>query len=100
MNLATCVDADKTGFKKVDLSLKRFTNRYIKLAAVGKGYQYTGWPQSHALMLIKKVIVITFIQIQSSLQGLQMLDMFAVCSYARANTKFKVPVVVTTIIFN
>ena len=53
--------------------------------------QYTGWPQSHAPMLIKKVIV-TFIQIQSSLQGLQMLDMFAVCSYARANTKFKVPV--------
>ena len=43
-------------------------------------------------MLIKKVIVVTFIQIQSSLQGLQMLDMFAVCSYARANTKFKVPV--------
>ena len=53
---------------------------------------YTGWPQSHAPMLIKKVIVVTFIQIQSSLQGLQMLDMFAVCSYARANTKFKVPV--------
>ena len=51
-------------------------------------------------MLIKKVIVVTFIQIQSSLQGLQMLDMFAVCSYARANTKFKVPVVVTTITFN
>ena len=43
-------------------------------------------------MLIKKVIVVTFIQIQSSLQGLQMLDMFAVCSYGRANTKFKVPV--------
>ena len=43
-------------------------------------------------MLIKKVIVVTFIQIQSSLQGSQMLDMFAVCSYARANTKFKVPV--------
>ena len=43
-------------------------------------------------MLIKEVIVVTFIQIQSSLQGLQMLDMFAVCSYARANTKFKVPV--------
>ena len=38
------------------------------------------------------VIVVTFIQIQSSLQVLQMLDMFAVCSYARANTKFKVPV--------
>ena len=52
----------------------------------------TGWPQSHAPMLIKEVIVVTFIQIQSSLQGLQMLDMFAVCSYARANTKFKVPV--------
>ena len=32
--------------------------------------QYTGWPQSHAPMLIKKVIVVTFIQIQSSLQGL------------------------------
>ena len=43
-------------------------------------------------MLIKKVIVVTFIQIQSSLQGSQMLDMFAVCSYAQANTKFKVPV--------
>ena len=43
-------------------------------------------------MLIKKVIVVTFIQIQSSLQGLQMLDMFAVCSYAQTNTKFKVPV--------
>ena len=28
-------------------------------------------------MLIKKVTVVTFIQIQSSLQGLQMLDMFA-----------------------
>ena len=54
--------------------------------------KYTGWPQSHAPMLIKKVILVTFIQIQSSLQGLQMLDMFAVCSYARANTKFKVPV--------
>ena len=52
----------------------------------------TGWPQSHAPMLIKKVIVVTFIQIQSSLQGLQMLDMFTVCSYARANRKFKVPV--------
>ena len=36
----------------------------------------TGWPQSHAPMLIKKVIVVTFIQIQSSLQGLQMLDMY------------------------
>ena len=57
-----------------------------------KNNEYTGWPQSHAPMLIKKVIVVTFIQIQSSLQGLQMLDMFAVCSYARANTKFKVPV--------
>ena len=40
-------------------------------------YNYTGWPQSHAPMLIKKVTVVTFIQIQSSLQGLQMLDMFA-----------------------
>ena len=27
----------------------------------------TGWPQSHAPMLIKKVTVVTFIQIQSSL---------------------------------
>ena len=52
---------------------------------------YTGWPQSHAPMLIKKVIVVTFVQIQSSLQGLQMLDMFPVCSYAKANMKFKVP---------
>ena len=37
---------------------------------------YAGWPQSHAPMLIKRVIVVTFIQIQSSLQGLQMLDKF------------------------
>ena len=29
-------------------------------------------------MLIKKVTVVTFIQIQSSLQGLQMLDMFPI----------------------
>ena len=29
-------------------------------------------------MLIKKVIVVAFIQIQSFLQGLQMLDMFVV----------------------
>ena len=52
----------------------------------------TGWPQSHAPMLIKKVIVVTFIQIESPLQGLQILNMFAVCSCARANTKFRVPV--------
>ena len=57
-----------------------------------KRQQMHVWPQSHAPMLIKKVIVETFIQIQSSLQGLQMLDMFTVCSYAQANMKFKVPV--------
>ena len=38
------------------------------------------------------VKAVAFILIQSSLQGLQMLDMFAVYSYARVNTKFKVPV--------
>lgn len=42
-------------------------------------------------MLTTKVVIVAFHKIQSSLQVLQMLDMFAIYRYAWANTKFKVP---------